>query len=216
MVGAVGFPERATGALVDGEEEGALVLVTEHVELAVGEDGGGAHAVEVGEGAEGVAPAFVAIGGVGEQAVAGEEDVDVLAIGDGAGGGGVVEGVALLVEIGGGFAAPEEGAGAAVEREGEQLAVFVAGEEDTGGGDDGGGLAARDGGFPDDVFAGRDFAGQGLGVVDAGALGAAEAQPVSREERGEEQQEQRGFHALDDTSIFWGGFRGCRPGGRGG
>ena len=85
VVGAISLPKCLPRLWVDGEQKGALVLIADEEELAVGEDGRSAHAVEVREGAEGNAPTLHAVGGIGEQSVAGEEDVDVGAVADGAG-----------------------------------------------------------------------------------------------------------------------------------
>lgn len=189
-LGAFDAPDGFAGGGVDGDEEGFLVLVADHDDFVAGENRGSAHAVEVGEGAQGKAPALAAVFVVGEQAEAGEEDVDVAAIRDGAGGGGVVQLVTLFVAVAGRFLPPEELAGLAVEGEGEELAVFVTGEEDAVNGDDGRGLAFENGGFPDDVGIGSDLAREVGTIDDAGAAGSAKAEPVGgRGEGGEEAED---------------------------
>lgn len=198
-----GAPELFAVAEAEGGGVGALGLVDDEDDAAVGEDGGDTHAVDVFEGAEGSAPEFAAIEGEGGEAEIGEEGDDGLAVGDDGGGGGVVEFVEFFGARAGEVAAPEFAAGGAVEREEGEAGAIESGEEDAGADDDGRGEAGWNGGLPEGVEL------RGVGVIaggDAGAIGTAELRPIGGAGRGEREGEQaEGAHTRLYRGLVLGG-----------
>ena len=59
---------------------GALLLIDHENHVARGQDPRGAHAVEVVEGTERMAPELFAVDGVAEKAEVGEENPDAIAV----------------------------------------------------------------------------------------------------------------------------------------
>ena len=83
-------------------------------------------------------PELVAVGTVGEKAEVLEERVDIAAVGGRCSGDGTVRGTLDdLLARARRFTAPENAAGGAVERDGEELLLFDGGEEDFIAGDGG-------------------------------------------------------------------------------
>jgi len=144
-------------------------------------------------------PADVAFGVIGDQAVVFEKRVDVLAIGDGGDGCGVVQSV-------GGFGArtldepfPREFAGLAVETLREQFAAFEGSQEDVAPREDGRGLAGADGRSPKEVFLFAELGGETSVVRNSRAVRSAEAVPLFRACIGDE----GGTTRFGEGTVSW-------------
>ena len=219
---AFGFPEDGAGFGIERDEGAAFVGGVDD-EFAVVEDGAGSRAPAFGGGgfAEVGLPEFFAGHVEGEGAGFAEEDVDVLAVGDGGVGGVTVLGDEALVGVfglfGGDVGLPEflavfEAVAEEVAGELGDVAAHVggavagpAGDVDFVVPDDGaGGAGAGDGGAPEDVFFGGPSEGD-FGVGGGGvAIGAEEAGPVRGVGgSGEEQEgEERSLHG--EVEHGWG------------
>src|SRR5207247_8221235 len=102
------FPDRLARVPIDGEEKRGLILIADHENLIVHQHRRGGHSMKVGEGPERKPPALVPSAIVGDETVAGKEDVDVRAIGGGRRRGRIVQLVAFFLAMAGGLLAPEK------------------------------------------------------------------------------------------------------------
>ncbi len=131
------------------------------------------------ERAERETPTLVAIEAIGEKAEIAEEDVDVLAIGGGGGGSGGVQLIERFGAAAGALAPPQDLAGIEAEAQGVEFAILDGGEENAIAAENGGGMAGRQRRFPNDAAFGPEGFGQAASFSDSGAVGAAEARPVT-------------------------------------
>ena len=163
--------------------------------------------VDVVEGPDRGAPSLVAVFGVGDDAVVGEEDEDVGSVRGCARRG---RGVHLLVPFDAGpgsLAPPEDVAGFAIQAEGEELSALVddlvaapgvdpfaslgSGEEDEVAGDDGRGVAEGQGRLPYDDPRGSKLGGRLGDGGDARTVDAAEHRPVGGGENCRRQEQEK-------------------------
>ena len=131
-VGARLLPENFAVGRVHGDDEGVEVLVADLDELAVDQDRGRPHAVEIGERSQRPRPELGSVRAVGDETVPAEERVDVRPVGDRSRRGLVVQTVHFLGSCGGRGPAPDFFSGRAVEGDGEKLSVVVCRQEDSG------------------------------------------------------------------------------------
>ena len=94
-----------------------------------------------------------------EQAEIAEEDVDILAVGDGRWRCGAVGVLKLLFTRPRRFTTPQDFSRLAVEAQSEQLLVFRSCQKDSIGSEYRRGMSGRDGRFPGDILPGREFRG---------------------------------------------------------
>ena len=152
------------------------------------------------ERAERQLPAFGSIGAIGDEAGVAEEDIDVLAVGDGRGRCGTVGGLKLLFTWARSLAAPDYFAGGTIRQRVSSFSCSTAvrkmrvsvstGEEWPGGI----GVAARH------VFLRRKFGGQRGAVGDSSAVRPAKLRPI----RGvQHQAEQRNCGIIRHVENGW-------------
>ena len=190
-VGPRPLPENFALGRIHRDDERVEVLVADLDQLAVDQDRGGPHAVEIGERSQGQRPELGSVGTVGDETVPAEERVDVGPIGDRRRRGLVVETVHPLDPSGRSGPAPDLLAGRAVEGDGEELFLVVRRQEDSAVRHDRRGLARRQSRLPDHVGAGSEDHGQRPLFSDAGSVRPAEPRPVRCvRDAGENQQRQ--------------------------
>ena len=103
------LPAHAPVVFVHGENKGAYPLVADQNHFVSRQDRRGAHPVYVLKRPQRRAPALAAVARVGDQTIVAEEDIDVRAVGCGAGRSRVVSFVERLAAAAGTFAAPHNG-----------------------------------------------------------------------------------------------------------
>src|SRR5438876_12407649 len=119
-----------------------------------------AHAVQVGKWPQWTLPALFSIRTIRSQSEVSEEYVHVLAVGDRAGRGRMVQFVKHLGAVRQDLAAPENPAAGAIEAEREQVIAFGGRQEDPVASQRGRRLSRRQGRFPDHVLMGADLSRQ--------------------------------------------------------
>ena len=188
----LGPPGRLAGPGVHGQDVGVPLLVDHEDHVAGGENRRGAHAVDVVEGTEGMAPEFFAVGGVAEEPEVAEEDPDAVAVGDRGRRGGPVAVVERLGPRPRRLASPEFRAGLAVERDRVERVAFRGREEDPLRAQHRRRVAGRDLRPPEEVAVGSDLDRQGARLDGAAAVRSAEARPVGGLGPGERRESEDG------------------------
>ncbi len=178
-IGARRFPANLAGNLIDGKQVGICILIANQNHHFPGENRRRSMTVLIVERTERELPALGSVGGIGDEAEVAEEDVDVLAVGNGRRRCRAVGGLKLLFTGARSFAAPDNFAAGAVETEGHQFFVLGRGQEDARFREHRRGVAGRDGGLPHDILLRRKFGGQRSVVGDACAVRTAELRPVA-------------------------------------
>ena len=187
------LPQDLAVGRVDGHEVGPQILVTDHDELAIGQDGRSPHAVIVGKRSERQSPQLIPIRAVGEQSVTAEKDIDVRSIRDGCRRSLMVEAVHLLLATRRGRAPPHLPASCPVKGESQQLAVCRCCQKQPIDRQDRRGLTGRDSDLPSGIGSRPEDDRQAARLGNATAIGTAKPCPfrgqhhIRAEEYGQQQ-----------------------------
>ena len=153
-------------------------MIANHDQRVAGEDRRRAHAVQVGKGPQRTFPALLSVQTIRSKPEVSEEDVHVLAVGDRAGRGRIVQLVENLLAIGQDLAPPENLTGTAMEAQSLEVIAFRGGQKDAVAGENRRGTSARQGRFPDDILIWAELDRELRLFGDARAIWPAKLGPV--------------------------------------
>ncbi len=177
--GTVGSPRHFAGVPVQRDDERVQVLIADENDLIAGDDGRGAHAIDVLERLERVLPPLLPVEVVREKAIVREEDVDALLVDRGTRRRGVVPIVDFRDPRPRRLATPENLPRLSVEAIGEQLVVLERGQKDPLFRKNRRRVPRRKLRFPDHVLRRAEPERESLlGSIDSRPIGAPEAGPL--------------------------------------